>query len=63
METAMDELGMALGLKRGQFFGTLRVAVSGSNATPPLFPMMEVLGREVSMKRIEQAIAKLDSNG
>ncbi len=59
MESAMDELGIALGLKRGQFFGTLRVAVSGSNATPPLFPMMEVLGREVSMKRIEQAIAKL----
>ncbi len=59
MEAAMDELGIALGLKRGQFFGTLRVAVSGSNATPPLFPMMEVLGREVSMKRIEQAIAKL----
>lgn len=59
MESAMDELGTALGLKRGQFFGALRVAVSGSNATPPLFPMMEVLGREVSMKRIEQAIAKL----
>jgi len=59
IESAMDELGTALGLKRGQFFGALRVAVSGSNATPPLFPMMEVLGREVSMKRIEQAIAKL----
>ncbi len=59
METAMDELGKTLGLKRGQFFGALRVAVSGSNATPPLFPMMEVLGRDVSMKRIEQAIAKL----
>ena len=59
METAMDELGKTLGLKRGQFFGALRVAVSGSNATPPLFPMMEVLGRAVSMKRIAQAIAKL----
>ena len=59
LESAMDELGIALSLKRGQFFGALRVAVSGSNATPPLFPMMEVLGREVSMKRIEQAIIKL----
>ncbi|GAC1456201.1 MAG: glutamate--tRNA ligase [Ktedonobacteraceae bacterium] len=59
METVMDELGIALGLKRGQFFGALRVAVSGSNATPPLFAMMEVLGRGTSMKRIEQAIAKL----
>ena len=59
LEAAMDELGTSLGLKRGQFFGSLRVAVSASNATPPLFPMMEVLGREVSMKRIAQAIAKL----
>ncbi len=59
LEATMDELGTALGLKRGQFFGTLRVAVSASNATPPLFPMIEVLGREVSMKRIEQAIVKL----
>jgi glutamyl-tRNA synthetase len=59
MESSMDALGTSLGLKRGQFFGTIRVAVSGSNATPPLFPMMEVLGREVSMERIDQAIARL----
>ena len=59
MESPMSELATELGLSRGQLFGTIRVAVSGSTATPPLFQMMEVLGRTRCMTRIEQAIAKL----
>ena len=34
-------------------------AVSGRPHTPPLFTMMEVLGRERTMRRIDQAIARL----
>jgi glutamyl-tRNA synthetase len=56
MEPPMRELAKTLALKPGQLFGATRVAVSGSNATPPLFQMMEVLGREVTLKRIQQAI-------
>ena len=59
METPMSDLAIKLGLSRGQLFGAVRVAVSGSTATPPLFQMMEVLGRERCMTRIDQAIAKL----
>lgn len=59
MEPPMRELAVQLGLKTGQFFGSIRTAVSGRAATPPLFQMMEVLGREVSLKRIEQAIERL----
>jgi glutamyl-tRNA synthetase len=59
MEPPMRELATKLGLKPGQLFGAIRVAVSGSTATPPLFQMMEVLGRDVSLKRIEQAIERL----
>ncbi len=59
MEPPMRELAAKLGLKTGQLFGSIRTAVSGSTATPPLFQMMEVLGRGVSMKRIEQAIERL----
>ena len=55
----MRELAAKLGLKTGHLFGSIRTAVSGSTATPPLFQMMEVLGRGVSMKRIEQAIERL----
>ncbi len=59
MEPPMRELAAELGLKTGQLFGSIRVAVSGRTATPPLFQMMEVLGRQRSMLRIEQAIERL----
>ena len=59
MEPPMRALATELSLKTGQLFGSIRVAVSGRTATPPLFQMMEVLGRERTMRRIEQAIARL----
>src|SRR6266436_5287405 len=59
LEPPMRELATELGLKVGQLFGSIRVAVSGSNATPPLTQMMEVLGRKRTLQRIEQAIEKL----
>jgi len=59
METPMSDLAIELGLSRGQLFGAVRVAVSGSIATPPLFQMMEVLGRDRCLARIDEAIAKL----
>ncbi|GAC1614393.1 MAG: glutamate--tRNA ligase [Ktedonobacteraceae bacterium] len=58
-EPLMREQATQLGLKTGQLFGSLRTAVSGRVATPPLFQMMEVLGREVCLRRIDQAIARL----
>ena len=59
IEMPMRELAVELGLKTGQLFGSIRVAISGRTATPPLFQMMEVLGRERTMLRIEQAIERL----
>lgn len=59
MEPPMSALATELGLSRGQFFGAVRVAVSGSTATPPLFEMMDVLGRECTMTRMQQAIDRL----
>jgi glutamyl-tRNA synthetase len=35
------------------------VAVCGRKTAPPLFETLEVLGRDVSLKRIDQAIEKL----
>jgi glutamyl-tRNA synthetase len=63
METPMRELAKTLELKTGQLFGSVRTAISGRTATPPLFQMMEVLGREVTMRRIDQAIARLENAG
>src|SRR5215469_14095114 len=59
METPMRELAVELGLKTGQLFGSIRVAISGRTATPPLFQMMEALGRKRTLSRIRAAIARL----
>ena len=47
-----------LGLKAGQMFQPIRVAVCGRKNAPPLFETLEVLGRETTLTRIEQAIQK-----
>lgn len=60
LEERMRELMAELGLKPGQLFGAVRVAVSGRKATPPLFQMIEVLGQERSLERIQRAIASLE---
>ena len=59
MEIPMRELAVELGLKTGQLFGSIRVAISGRTATPPLFHMMEVLGRERTLQGIKEAIERL----
>jgi glutamyl-tRNA synthetase len=59
LEAVLRPLAPALGLKTGQLFGVLRVAVTGQTAAPPLFETMAVLGRERSMKRIAAALSKL----
>ncbi|MEK7354732.1 MAG: glutamate--tRNA ligase [Chloroflexota bacterium] len=60
LEIALRPLAEELGLKTGQLFGTLRTAVTGRTATPPLFETMAVLGRERCLKRIDHALVKLN---
>ncbi|GER91634.1 hypothetical protein KDW_57960 [Dictyobacter vulcani] len=45
-----------LALKPRQLFGTVRVALSGRKATPPLFPMIEILQRQRTLNRLERAL-------
>jgi len=60
LEALLRPLAVELELKTGQLFGTLRVAVTGRTAAPPLFQTMEVLGKEVCLDRIKAALAKLN---
>ncbi len=55
LEAVLRPLAVELGLKTGQLFGTLRVAVTGQTAAPPLFQTMAVLGKERCLKRIASA--------
>jgi glutamyl-tRNA synthetase len=48
-----------LGLKAGQLFGAIRVAVTGRTAAPPLFETMNVLGRERCLARLRAAAETL----
>ena len=59
LESALRAAAEALGIKAGQMFEPVRVAVCGRKTAPPLFGTLEVLGRETCLKRINQAIEKL----
>ena len=48
-----------MGVKAGQMFQPIRVAVCGRKNAPPLFETLEVLGRETTLARIERAIQKI----
>lgn len=57
LRVAADHLGM----KYAPFFGTLRVALTGKTASPPLAPSMRLLGREKVLKRVAHALRLLDN--
>ena len=58
LDHALREAAQELGLKAGQMFQPIRVAVCGRKNAPPLFETLEVLGRETALQRIDQAIQK-----
>ena len=59
LEAALRAAAEGLGIKAGQMFEPIRVAVCGRKTAPPLFGTLEALGRETCLKRIAQAIEKL----
>jgi glutamyl-tRNA synthetase len=59
LESALRADAESLGLKPGQMFQPIRVAVCGQMAAPPLFDTLIVMGQEQCVKRVKQAIAKL----
>jgi glutamyl-tRNA synthetase len=59
LEAALRGGAEQLKIKAGQMFQPIRVAVCGRKNAPPLFETLEVLGREVCLKRIHQAIGML----
>jgi glutamyl-tRNA synthetase len=59
LEGTIRPLADELGLKTGELFGAIRVAVTGRTAAPPLFQTMAVLGRERCLERMGAAIERL----
>ncbi|HEY6487599.1 MAG TPA: glutamate--tRNA ligase [Terracidiphilus sp.] len=63
LDKALRETATSMGLKAGQAFQPIRVAVCGRKNAPPLFETMVVLGREVCLERIRNAERLLSSLG
>ncbi len=59
LDQSLRASAQELGVKAGQMFQPIRVAVCGRKNAPPLFETLEVLGKETTLKRIDEAIPKL----
>jgi glutamyl-tRNA synthetase len=59
LDQALRAAAQELGVKAGQMFQPIRVAVCGRKNAPPLFETLEVLGKETTLKRVEQAVGKI----
>ena len=59
LDQSLRAAAQELGIKAGQMFQPIRVAVCGRKNAPPLFETLEVLGRETTLARIEQAISRI----
>ena len=55
LEDTLRSLADSLGLKPGQLFGTIRVAVTGKAVAPPLFGTLELIGRQKVLARLRRA--------
>jgi glutamyl-tRNA synthetase len=58
LDAALRAASQELKIKPGQMFQPIRVAVCGRKNSPPLFETLVVLGRETSLERIDEAIAR-----
>jgi len=58
LDQALRAAAQELGVKAGQMFQPIRVAVCGRKNAPPLFETLEVLGKPATLARIEEAIHK-----
>ena len=59
LETALKETAKQLGVKAGVLIHPTRLAVTGNPNGPSLYHLLEVLGKDKVMQRIEKALAAI----
>jgi glutamyl-tRNA synthetase len=59
-EKSFRDKAEALHIKLGDFLTPLRVAITGTHVSPPLFESIRLLGVEKTTQRVEQAITLLE---
>ena len=60
IEEALRALPEQLGVKAKVIFQAVRVAVTGTTVSPPLFESLELLGRDKAVTRLDAAVAGVD---
>ena len=63
LEEMLTATGEKQELSRRQFFGVLRVAATGRAVSPPLFEMMEVMGKDRTVSRVNNAVERFSAAG
>jgi len=58
LEAFYRQFAEARGLKLAQIAQVTRAALTGSTASPPLFQVMEILGREKVLRRLQLALSR-----
>jgi len=61
LEAAFRDAATAMGLGLGKLAQPVRVAVTGTAVSPPLFDIIVLLGREEVLARIDAALARIDA--
>jgi glutamyl-tRNA synthetase len=61
IEANLREGAKTLGVKAGQMFQPIRVAVCGKMVAPPLFATLEILGKEAVLQRLDQTLTRLNN--
>ena len=59
IEKAFNDLVTAKGIKLGKLAQPVRVALTGGTVSPGIFEVLEVMGKEKTLKRIEAAIKRM----
>lgn len=59
LESALRNLAESRGIAAGKIFQPLRVALTGLSVSPGMFEMLVQMGRDLSLKRMDKAIAAL----
>jgi glutamyl/glutaminyl-tRNA synthetase len=59
LETNLRPLAEQLGTKTGLLFGAVRIAITGQKSAPGLFETLSALGRETSLRRLDNALKQL----
>ncbi|MCX6641236.1 MAG: glutamate--tRNA ligase [bacterium] len=60
LETVFENYIAGLDMSRGEIIHPVRLALTGGIASPGIYEVMELLGREVCLKRITSALGKVN---